>query len=178
MPEPVVRRNIMVIGPPGSGKSTLARTMGARFDLRVIHMDQIFWRPGWQERARDQLPPLVEKAVESDGWVCDGNYMSTIDLRAAKADTLIWLDFSRWICVRRVLLRIVKARGTVRPDMTPGCPERFDAGFLRWTWSFPKHSRPALQRFFDEFPRTRFRLTGPAAVKAFMAAAQADSAAP
>ena len=53
-----------------------------------------------------------------------------------RADTVIYLDFPISLCVRRLLKRIWTYRGRSRPDMTEGCPERFDIAFLfyliRW----------------------------------------------
>ena len=38
---------IVIIGCGGSGKSTLARQLGEMTGLPVIHLDKLFWRPGW-----------------------------------------------------------------------------------------------------------------------------------
>lgn len=56
--------------------------------------------------------------------------------RLPHADTVIYLDYPISLCVTRLLRRIWTYRGRTRPDMTEGCPERFDLGFLfyliRW----------------------------------------------
>src|SRR5688572_11642762 len=38
---------VLVIGPGGAGKSTFANALGERTGLPVIHLDALYWRPGW-----------------------------------------------------------------------------------------------------------------------------------
>ncbi len=38
-----------MLGNCGSGKSTLARQLGAGLGLDVVHLDALYWRPGWVE---------------------------------------------------------------------------------------------------------------------------------
>jgi adenylate kinase family enzyme len=38
---------ILVIGCSGAGKSVFALALGARTGLPVVHIDQLFWLPGW-----------------------------------------------------------------------------------------------------------------------------------
>ena len=166
-----VGRNVMIIGSPGSGKSTLAREIGRRLGLRVVHIDQLYWLPGWRMRPPEEMPALVEAAVAEDGWVFEGNNSRTLPIRAAKADTLIWLDLPRLLCTARVLRRIARSHGRVRPDMAADCPERLDWTFVRWTWDFPRHSRPSQARFFESAAiRAKHRLTSPRAVAQLVAA--------
>lgn len=131
---------IMILGPCGSGKSTLACRLGQMLDLPSYHLDQLMWSAGWVERDECDWRPELEAIVRSPRWVIDGNDASTMELRLARADQVVFLEFSAARCLWRVIRRIWSARGTTRPDMAPDCPERFDAGFLWYvaTW----HNRP------------------------------------
>jgi adenylate kinase family enzyme len=144
-------RRILVIGCSGAGKSTLARKLSAVLDLPLIGLDRIYWRSGWIELPYSEWRAAVEKLVAEPAWVMDGNYSGTFDLRMPRADTAIWLDYPRTVCLRRVLWRVIKGYGRTRPDLPDGCPEHFEAQFLRFIWNFPAKSRPhivdGLQRF-------------------------------
>ncbi|MBB5704439.1 adenylate kinase family enzyme [Ochrobactrum daejeonense] len=48
-------KRIMVIGGAGSGKSSLARTLGEISGLPVIHVDVLYWQPGWTMRPQDEI---------------------------------------------------------------------------------------------------------------------------
>ncbi len=122
---------IMIFGGSGSGKSTLARQIGAALDLPIVHMDHIYWQPGWVQRPADQVLALALAAAKADRWVIDGNHSASMEARAARADLLVWLDIPRRTRVWHVLKRVATHWGRRRPDMAPGCPERFDWPFLR-----------------------------------------------
>jgi len=136
---------ILILGNPGSGKSTLARLLGERLGIEVIHLDRHFWTPGWVLVPFRDWSGIVEELVKGDSWIIDGNYTRTLDIRLDRADGIIWLDFPRVICLYRCLLRIAKGYGKTRPDIAPGCPEKFDWEFIRFVWTFRTHHRPNIE---------------------------------
>lgn len=125
----------------------MARRLGEALNLPVYHLDALFWRPGWVESSRDELRRKQEQICAQDAWVIDGNYGATMDVRLAAADTVIFLDLPRTVCVFRAIKRTLLFHGKNRPDMAPGCPERFSREyfkFLKWIWGYSVHSRPGL----------------------------------
>ncbi|MEY4237687.1 MAG: hypothetical protein RL339_288 [Pseudomonadota bacterium] len=129
-------QRVLVIGSPGAGKSTLAHQLAARCGLPLFHLDKLFWLPGWVERDRDEGRTELAEVLAGKRWIIDGNYGSTMPMRIARADTVVWLDYPTSLCLGRVLKRWWQYRGKARPDMTEGCPENLNLEFLRYVLSF------------------------------------------
>ena len=133
---------ILIIGCGGAGKSTLARKLGEKTGLPVVHLDQIFWSPGnWEHLSREEFDMLLMQELEKPNWILDGNYDRTMQLRLEKCDTVIYLDYSRMVCIAQWLKRVITNWGRARQDMAPGCNEWFDPEFFRWLWTFNKTHR-------------------------------------
>ena len=141
---------IMIIGCGGSGKSTLAQQLGQKLRLPVVHLDQLFWTPGWVSISKDEFDRVHEAALAEERWIMDGNFDRTIPKRLQRCDTVIYLDFSRFTCLMGVLKRVLTTYGKVRPDMGEGCPERIDLDFLKWVWNFNKNKRERNYRLLKE----------------------------
>ena len=141
---------IVIIGCGGAGKSTLARTLGEKLGIPVVHLDKLFWNPGWQKKTPEEFDRLLAEELKKDSWIMDGNFNRTMPQRIARCDTVIYLDFSRVTCLMGVLKRIVTTFGTVRPDMGEGCPERVDLEFLKWVWNFNKEKREIYYKMLNE----------------------------
>ena len=143
-------KRVIIIGCGGAGQSTLARKLGEKTGLPVVHLDKLFWKPGWEERSREEFDSIMLREMAKETWIMDGNFNRTIGERIARCDTVIYLDFSRAACLLGVLKRILTTYGTVRPDMGEGCPERFDLDFLKWVWNFNRNKREQYYRLLRE----------------------------
>ena len=141
---------IVIIGCGGAGKSTLARQLGEKLDIPVVHLDKLFWRPGWVQVSKDEFDKLHREALAREKWIMDGNFDRTMAERITRSDTVIYLDFSRFACLMGVLKRVFTTYGKVRPDMGEGCPERIDWDFLKWVWDFNKNKREKNYRLLNE----------------------------
>ena len=142
---------IMIVGCGGAGKSTLARLLGGKLNLPVVHLDKLFWRPGWEQISREEFDVLHREALAGEKWIIDGNFDRTMGERIRYCDTVIYLDFSRYACLLGVAKRIMTSYGKVRPDMGEGCPERIDWEFLKWVWNFNKNKREKIYSLLNEF---------------------------
>ncbi len=141
---------IVIIGCGGSGKSTLARQLGEKLDLPVVHLDRLFWRPGWVQVSQEEFDKLHQAELVKDKWIMDGNFNRTIPERIQRCDTVIYLDFSRFACLLGVSKRVITTYGKTRPDMGEGCPERIDWEFLKWVWNFNKNKRERNYKLLNE----------------------------
>lgn len=135
-------KKIMVIGCCGAGKSTMSRKIHSITGLPLIHLDQIFWSAGWVEPDRDEWIDNNKKIVQNNHWIIDGNYGSTMDIRIKEADTIVYIDRPTYICLFRVLKRMISNYKKSRMDMPDGCPERLDFEFLKYVAFFNKIKRP------------------------------------
>lgn len=132
---------VAVIGSGGAGKSTFSRQLGTMTGLPVYHLDSLHWKPGWVPTAREVWDELMGRLVEKERWIIDGNYGRTMDARLQAADTIIYLDMPRYLCMYRIVKRRIMYHRQTRPDMTEGCPERLDLEFVKWVWNYHKNRR-------------------------------------
>jgi adenylate kinase family enzyme len=143
-------RRILVIGSGGSGKSTVAKEIASRLRLPLIHLDALYWQPGWRATEESEWDRVVRELIAAPRWVMDGNYGRTLDVRLGRCDTVVFLDLPRLVCLWRVLKRRLEFRRTSRPDVAPGCPERLTWEFAKWIWTYPRRRRAGiLQRLAD-----------------------------
>ena len=143
-------KKVVVIGSGGSGKSTFSRRLCEITGLPVVHLDRLFWHPSWTRTPEDEWREVVKRETEKPEWIMDGNFGGTRAMRMQAADTIIMLDLPRWVCMYRILKRILLYRRNSRPDMAEGCHDRFDPEFIVWVWNYRKTSRQKALAELDE----------------------------
>ncbi len=163
-------KRIAIIGSSGAGKSTFARQLGTLLTLPVIHLDTLFWQPGWIQMPQNEWSIIQERLIEQETWIIDGNYRSSLDTRFAAADTIIFLDFPMPLCLYRALKRRFQYAGKSRPDMNEGCPERVDWGHIKWIWNYPRYGRVSSVQKMQQYAEGRkiIILRSPKQVKQFL----------
>ena len=160
---------IVIIGCGGAGKSTLARQLGKKTGLPVVHLDSIFWLPGWVEMERDEFDRRVLDEMAKEKWIIDGNYNRTMPQRLQHCDTIVYLDFPRMVCLYRIFKRLLTNLGKTRPDMGAGCKERIDWEFICWVWNYNKTKRERNYRLIGETTHAKaFILKSPREVRKFL----------
>lgn len=138
-------RRISIVGNSGGGKSTLARRVGEALSLPVVHLDVLFWKPGWVPSDDAAFRSDVARALSGPAWVCDGNFPGTYDLRMPLSDLIVWIDQPPLLCLWRAVWRVIVYRRARRPDMAEGCHEAFDLDFYRFILTFNAKVRPRLK---------------------------------
>jgi adenylate kinase family enzyme len=144
-------QRVAILGSGGAGKSVLAAAIAERTGLPVVHLDVVYWEPGWKEPPPDEFAAALDAAVAEERWILDGNFLrhGGPDPRFARADTVIFLDLPRTAC----LWRVVKRR--VREARRPGAISPKDAAKRSTSRSCvgsgrsPARNRPRVLAFLD-----------------------------
>lgn len=161
-------KRILILGSSGAGKTTLAKRLHDCLSLPIIHLDQHFWKPGWERPINFEWEKTVDDLAKKDEWIMDGNYRKSLEKRLPFADTVILLDFSRWTCLWRILKRRIKNN---RQDYLEGCKERINLEFLIWIlWKFPHSSKGQILKRLKEVENEKrvYILTSNTDVENFM----------
>jgi adenylate kinase family enzyme len=139
-------RRIVVIGPGGSGKSWLARELSGALGLSIIHLDSMFWQPGWVPRPQEEWEALQRRMAADEAWIVEGLHQRTVQVWLDAADTVIFLDVSPVTSIWRVARR--RLDGDPGPDVPAGCdPAPFHVAlrkFLAYMWEYHRESRSKL----------------------------------
>ncbi len=129
----------MLIGPGNAGKSTLAVELGKILGLPVFHLDRIFWLPNWIEKERQLFNEEQRSLVAKDRWIIEGDFYKSYDIRAERADTIIYLNVPRRLLIPRFFKRVYRYRGRTRPDMTAGNHEKVNIDYLKWLYYYDRN---------------------------------------
>jgi len=148
-------KRIMIIGCSGAGKSTLSHRLHTQSGIEIIHLDQYYWKPNWTETPRKEWEKIVHDLSLKSTWIMDGNYGGTMDIRLEKADTIIFLNYSTFKCLWRVIKRTFKYWKRERPDMPKGCKERFSLSFLHYVAMYNFTRRKSILKKLNTFKTSK-----------------------
>lgn len=143
-------KKIIIIGSPGAGKSTFARKLKEITNLPLYHLDMIWHKPDKTNISREEFDSKLDKILENDEWIIDGNYQRTLEKRLNKCDTVFLLDFSLEECILGAKVRIGKKR-----DDMPWIEDKFDEEFKQCIIDFPKKKLPEIYKLLEKYKENR-----------------------
>lgn len=143
---------INVTGNAGVGKTTVASKLSKALDLELIGLDAVVWQAGWQRTPGEERQRQEEKIAARQSWVVDG-VSATI---RQEADTIVFLDYGRWVAFSRCLRRNWWYLFRSRPGLPERCPEILILPTLiKIIWQFPHTMRPKLLAEVDAYRETK-----------------------
>lgn len=136
-------QRISVVGSSGGGKTTIARRLTASLNVSYGELDAFFWGAGWSAASDEESCERVASEISGESWVVDGDCLRRLGtLVWDRADTVVWIDASRWRAMSQVLARTVR-RAATRQELWNGNREtwrglwiwRGDDSTIRWVWT-------------------------------------------
>ena len=139
-------KKVIVIGCPGSGKSTVSRALHNKTGIPLYHLDMMYWNADKTTVEKSVFLERLSVVLEKDEWIIDGNYGSTMELRMATCDTVIFLDYPLEVCLDGIKER----RGRSRSDM-PWIETEEDSEFIEFIKSYNEQQKPKVLEFLEKY---------------------------
>ena len=139
-------QRIIVIGCPGSGKSRLSRALHNKTGIPLYHLDMMYWKADKTTVEKSVFLERLSAVLKKDEWIIDGNYGSTMELRMAACDTVIFLDYPLDVCLDGIRER----RGKPRSDM-PWIETEEDAEFIEFIKNYNEQQKPKVLELLEKY---------------------------
>jgi adenylate kinase family enzyme len=149
---------IAIIGCGGSGKTVLARRLADQLGLTVTNLDALYYDDGWNPTPPEKFAAIQRELAAADRWIIEGNYASTLPIRLARTDTVIFLDLPARTCLWGIAQRRWRYRGGQHTD---GVYDRITLSFIKYVIGYRRSMRTRVTALLTEHgPHARYvRLT-------------------
>ncbi|SHH43140.1 P-loop NTPase family protein [Tepidibacter thalassicus] len=101
-------KKTIIIGSPGSGKTYFSNILEEKHNIKIYHLDDIFWSEDWKEMSMDEFNKKIKYIVNQDSWFIDGNFISTLNIRLNNCTHIIYMDKSLFKCLYQATKRILR----------------------------------------------------------------------
>ena len=102
---------IYILGAVGSGKTTFAKSLSKELCIPYYELDNVVWEyhPGGDiKRSPEEVERLFLEILNNGNWIIENVGRSFFDKGFEEADTIIYLNISKSVLYKRVLLRWLK----------------------------------------------------------------------
>lgn len=139
-------KKIVIIGCPGSGKSYFSKKLKEKLNIPLYHLDMIWNKEDKTTLTREEFVVKLQKIFNTESWIMDGNYQSTLDLRISNSDTVILLDYPLDVCLNGATSRV----GIKRDDM-PWKEDKLDENFKQYIIKFSENNLPEIYTILEKY---------------------------
>ena len=152
-------QRIAVAGVSGSGKTTLSDRLAEILEYPRVEIDSLHHGPGWTRR--ENFVVEVEEFIAGEQWVIELQYREVRPKIAARADTVLWLDYPVSLQMRQLTRRTLTRRltrqqlwnGNYEPPLRTIFTDRDH--ILRWGWRTRNKLKPVMPTLEDRYPGLR-----------------------
>lgn len=145
-------KRIAIIGLPGSGKSTFASKFGKILNIPVHHLDKHMF-DGKTKRGKQEFLSVKEALLEEESWIIEGCSFSTFEMRFAKADTVIYFQLPRMLCIWRTVKRLFTFD---QESADTGCLNGINWTLVKYIWNFDRDKRERIEELRKLYPNMNF----------------------
>ncbi|MEC9484272.1 MAG: GNAT family N-acetyltransferase [Candidatus Izemoplasma sp.] len=148
-----VMKRVVILGASGTGKTTLCRMIANKYNLDMLHLDQMYWLKDWQNLSKEAFNRKMNHYLTTHHrWAIDGNYTNNahFDKRLQLASTIIFLDYGTQAALKGIHERAEKYKYRTRSDMAEGCIEGIDQIFLQYVAFFDDKARK-IKAYINQF---------------------------
>ena len=130
--------------------------MQKKFNAPYVQLDELHWKPNWEESSDEEFFPKLEKALLSDMWILDGNYTRTIPIKWKRVQMVVYLDLPFHVVLYRIVKRSL-LRGIRKEELWHGNRETVwkhlftSDSMILWTIrTFKKKQKKILRAFCEK----------------------------
>ena len=137
---------VIIIGCPGSGKTTFAEKLQKVTGLPLYYLDAIWHKPEKTHISREDFDARIQEIFDTPGWIIDGNYRRTLEMRLTHCDTVFLFDLPAEVCLQGARDRV----GKERYDL-PWLEKELDPDFAQGIMDFPKKVLPGIYDLIEKY---------------------------
>ncbi|MDP1834619.1 MAG: hypothetical protein Q8K75_01705 [Chlamydiales bacterium] len=152
-----IYRRFVIIGLPGSGKSTFASKLGKRLGIPVHHLDRHMFVAGGKKRDKEEFLSIQREMVNEEAWIIEGCAMSSLEMRVAQADSVIYFHLPRLLCIWRAFKRFL-TNDNALGDTAEGCSKVFNWELVSYIWNFDRDKRKDIEDLQNRYPQIDFQV--------------------
>lgn len=144
-------KKIMIFGRPGSGKSTFALKLHKTTNIPIHHLDKHFFEANWIAREHQEFLEIQRAMVNEDSWIIDGNSTKSLEMRYAKADLVIYFNYSKLLCMYRIYKRLFVKNPEI-DDRADNCKEAVRWKLIKYLWGFEHRVKNTILELKNKYP--------------------------